>query len=237
MPDPYLQTRRLARLVVSSPRGTCERSHAIRSSSCQQAIATRSAYYGKPMSGCGATARSRRMATNALGKNRRPVHAGDVGYRGKSGKHLLSASISRFDPNVWSGRAVQEASSTWLMRSCINVSGLWLERVVLQATMDISAHASSLPDRPRSRPFGSPVFACAGKTDPPSRLILSQTSAGELKLRHRLLLLASLCSFVCALRSFLRPGLRSSIASRGGAVKAGRRAILTGLLYRCQAAP
>src|SRR5439155_25779353 len=26
---------------------------------------------------------------------------------------------------------------------------------------------------------GSPVFACAGKTDPPSLLILSQTSAGE----------------------------------------------------------
>ncbi len=28
-------------------------------------------------------------------------------------------------------------------------------------------------------PFGSPVFVCAGKTDPPSRLILSQTSAGN----------------------------------------------------------
>src|SRR5437660_5711659 len=28
-------------------------------------------------------------------------------------------------------------------------------------------------------PFGSPVFACAGKTDPPSRFILSQTSAGN----------------------------------------------------------
>jgi hypothetical protein len=28
-------------------------------------------------------------------------------------------------------------------------------------------------------PFGSPGFACAGKTDPPSRLILSQTSAGN----------------------------------------------------------
>jgi hypothetical protein len=28
-------------------------------------------------------------------------------------------------------------------------------------------------------PFGSPVFACAGKTDPPSLLILSQTSAGN----------------------------------------------------------
>ena len=76
-------------------------------------------------------------------------------------------------------------------------------------------------------PFGSPVFACAGKTDPPSRLILSQTSAGKgCRLCHRLLL-ASLCSFVRALRSFLRPGLQSSIASRAGAVKAGRRAVLT----------
>src|SRR5258706_8490810 len=28
-------------------------------------------------------------------------------------------------------------------------------------------------------PFGSPVFACAGKTEPPSRLIFSQTSAGN----------------------------------------------------------
>src|SRR5260370_18299600 len=28
-------------------------------------------------------------------------------------------------------------------------------------------------------PFGSPVFARAGKTDPPSRLILSQPSAGN----------------------------------------------------------
>ena len=28
-------------------------------------------------------------------------------------------------------------------------------------------------------PVGSPVFACAGKTEPPSRLILSQTSAGK----------------------------------------------------------
>src|SRR6202158_4377599 len=28
-------------------------------------------------------------------------------------------------------------------------------------------------------PFGSPVFACAGKTEPPSLLILSQTSAGK----------------------------------------------------------
>src|SRR5215813_12597328 len=45
--------------------------------------------------------------------------------------------------------------------------------------MDISARAISLADRPPTGPFGSPVFARAGKTDPPSRLILSQTSAGK----------------------------------------------------------
>jgi hypothetical protein len=28
-----------------------------------------------------------------------------------------------YDPNVWSGRAGQEVSSIWLMRSCVNVSG------------------------------------------------------------------------------------------------------------------
>jgi hypothetical protein len=43
---------------------------------------------------------------------------------GSSGKHVLTASLTGFDPDVWSGRALQEASSTWLMRSCINVSGL-----------------------------------------------------------------------------------------------------------------
>ena len=42
---------------------------------------------------------------------------------------------------MYGGRALQEASSTWLMRSCINVSGLCLERV-LRAIMDISAHAT-----------------------------------------------------------------------------------------------
>jgi len=31
---------------------------------------------------------------------------------------------STHDPNVWSGRAVQEVSSILAMRSCINVSGL-----------------------------------------------------------------------------------------------------------------
>jgi hypothetical protein len=77
-------------------------------------------------------------------------------------------------------------------------------------------------------PFGSPVFACAGKTDPPSLLILSQTSGWKrlIGLRHRLLLIPR-SSFVRAKssRSFV-PARRTSIASRAGAVKAGRCAWL-----------
>jgi hypothetical protein len=52
--------------------------------------------------------------------------------------------------------------------------------VVLRAIMDISAPAISLADRPHAGPFGSPVFACAGKTEPPSCLIFSQTLAGKM---------------------------------------------------------
>jgi hypothetical protein len=102
------------------------------------------------------------------------------------------------------------------LRSCINVSGLSLERVALRAIMDISARAFSLPDRPQAGPNGSPGFAGAGKTDPPFRFILSQTSAGKRGLCH--LLSPDQCSsFVRAIRPFLRPGLRvfRGIARRG----------------------
>jgi hypothetical protein len=51
--------------------------------------------------------------------------------------------------------------------------------VMLRAIMDVSAHAVSLAARPRNGPNGSPGFACAGKTGPPSRLVLSQTSVGN----------------------------------------------------------
>src|SRR5258708_16988455 len=67
-------------------------------------------------------------------------------------------------------------------------------------------------------PFGSSVFACAGKTDPPSLLILSQTSAGNgLLLRHRLAPHTS--QFLCSSQGpFLRPGLQNvdRVARRGG---------------------
>src|ERR1700694_239600 len=49
------------------------------------------------------------------------------------------------------GRAVRckRFSSSWRQRSCINVSGLRLELVVLRTIMDISARAFSLSDRPQ----------------------------------------------------------------------------------------
>jgi hypothetical protein len=43
-----------------------------------------------------------------------------------------------------------------------------------QRTCDLISGQASMD---HSGPFGSPVFARAGKTDPPSRFILSQTSA------------------------------------------------------------
>jgi hypothetical protein len=68
---------------------------------------------------------------------RERVNAGLARARAKGTK----LGRRRVDPNVWSGRALQEVSSPRQMRSCINVSGLWLELVVLRAIMDISAHA------------------------------------------------------------------------------------------------
>ena len=73
-------------------------------------------------------------------------------------------------------------------------------------------------------PFGSPVFARAGKTDPPSRLILSQTSAGNRLWGYVIdrSLSSAVPLFVPCCRSFV-PACVSPIASRARAVKAGRR--------------
>jgi hypothetical protein len=120
------------------------------------------------------------------------------------------------DPNVWSGRAVQEASSTWLMRSCINVSGLWLERVVLRATMDISAHASSLPDRPRSGHLG---HQCSHA---PGRPILHRVSSSRRPRRVNLSYVIDCCSllmFLCLCLAVVpssRPTIVNRVARRSG---------------------
>ena len=70
-------------------------------------------------------------------------------------------------------------------RDFVDLAGAVLHQCIRSL---IGAYRGSRPSwisaRVRSRyrtglngPFGSPVFACAGKTDPPFRLILSQTSA------------------------------------------------------------
>jgi hypothetical protein len=108
-------------------------------------------------------------------------------------------------------------------RSCINVSGLWLEHL-LRAIMDISAPAFSLADRPRSGHLG---HQCSQRSE--DRSSISSHPLADLGwklvtgLRHRLLLV-SRSSFVRAKgRSFV-PARRTSIASRARAVKAGRGA-------------
>ena len=96
----------------------------------------------------------------------------------KRQKALARAPSTR-DPNVWSGRASQEvfvelavAVLHQCIRPLIGAFGAPGHHGYQRACDLISGQASI-------GPFGSPVFACAGKTEPPSRLILSQTSAGK----------------------------------------------------------
>ena len=92
----------------------------------------------------------------------------------------------RLTRHVWSGRALQEDFVEWaaaVLHQCI--------RPLIGARCAPGHHgyqrACDLVNGQASiGPFGSPVFARARKTDPPSRLILSQTSAGKgCWLRHR----------------------------------------------------
>src|SRR5262249_3798740 len=72
-----------------------------------------------------------------------------------------------------------------------------------RACVLISGQASNGPN-------GSPGFACTGKTGPPSRFILSQTSAGNRLLGLRQFWLAFSVQFLCSCH---RPFLRSLIAA------------------------
>jgi hypothetical protein len=112
---------------------------------------------------------------------------------------VLAARISHFDPDVWSGRALQEVFVDLV------VSGL-------ASMYPVSSWSGFAPDhhgyeracvlikgQASTGPCGSPVFACAGKTDPPSLLIPLADLGWKLLLglRHRLLLISP-SSFVRA---------------------------------------
>jgi hypothetical protein len=83
-------------------------------------------------------------------------------------KSNFGAVRSVDDPNVWSGRALQEgfvnladAVLHQCIRPLIGVCCAPGHHGYQRAFELISGQASN-------GPFGSPVFACAGKTDPPS---------------------------------------------------------------------
>jgi len=125
-----------------------------------------------------------------------------------------------FDPNVWSGRASQEVFvDLSALRSCINVSGL--DWSACAPSHHGYQRACGLISRQASNgPFGSPVFARAGKTDPPSRLDLSQTSAGNATMSS--LAPVQCSSFVRAVSRSFVPACPTCRAPGAGAVKAGR---------------
>src|SRR5437660_1302868 len=93
-------------------------------------------------------------------------------------RHLISAAI---DPNVWSGRAWQEEFDELV------VSGL----ASMYQTSDWSLAPGHygyqracelISGKASIGPNGSPVFACAGKTEPPSRLILDREDNAGMRL-------------------------------------------------------
>src|SRR5262249_47069543 len=85
---------------------------------------------------------------------------------------MLGVRISPFDPNVWSGRAVQEVFvdlADAVLHQCI--------RLLIGACGAPSHHGCQrtcdlISGQASHGPFGSPVFACAGKTD--QRLLTPQ---------------------------------------------------------------
>ena len=90
---------------------------------------------------------------------------------------LSRSCMAQFDPNVWSGRASQEVFvelAVAVLHQCI--------RPLIGARTAPGHHGYQracdlISGQASDGPFGSPVLARAGKTGPPSRLNLSQTSA------------------------------------------------------------
>jgi hypothetical protein len=111
-------------------------------------------------------------------------------------------------PHVWSGRASQEVFvDLSVVRSCINVSGLSLERV-LRATMDISAPALSLAGRPQVGHLGYQCSQAPGRPSSISSHPLADLGGNRLCLLYHRWFPYLCSSFVRAMKPFLRPGLR-----------------------------
>jgi len=71
--------------------------------------------------------------------------------------------MSANDPNVWSGRALQEDFDGLVVSGLASMYPAFDWRVVLRAIMDISARASSLADRPRPGHWGHQCSHAPGR--------------------------------------------------------------------------
>ena len=143
---------------------------------------------------------------------------------GRDLKLPANAQSGAFDPHVWSGRALQVDFAELAVSGLASMYPVSNWSCLLRTIMDISARAISLTDRPQRA-----IWVTSVRTRSEDRTSISSHPLADLGwklligLRHRLLLI-SLSSFVRANgRSFV-PARRALIASRAGAVKAGRRA-------------
>jgi hypothetical protein len=138
----------------------------------------------------------------------------------------IATATSEFDPHVWSGRASQEVFvelAAAVLHQCIRSQ---IGAVLLRTIMDISARATSLTDRPQRA-----IWVTSVRTRSEDRTSISSHPLADLGwklligLRHRLALISRSSCVRAQGRSFV-PARSASIASRAGAVKAGRRAWL-----------
>ena len=156
-----------------------------------------------------------------------PVLRRPVEPAGDERTSLGRVSRSEIDPHVWSGRALQEVSSSWrsaVSHQCIRSL---IGAVLLRTNMDISARAVSLTDRPQRGHVG---HQCSHA---PGRPILHLFSFSRRPRRVRVLITSSIASWFCTVPLFV-PGGRSFVPTCGcrsapcaGTVKVGRRACLS----------
>jgi hypothetical protein len=137
-----------------------------------------------------------------------------------------SPDTSVFDPYVWSGRALQVDFAELAVSDLASMYPVSNWSCLLRTIMDISARAISLTDRPRLDHLG---HQCAHALGRPNLHLVSSSRRPRLETVDRVTSSLSphiRSSFVRANgRSFV-PARRALIASRAGAVKAGRRAWL-----------
>lgn len=140
--------------------------------------------------------------------------------------YMLASLRTGFDPDVWSGRASQERFVELEVKGLASMYPAFRLELLLRATMDISAPAISLTDRPQGA-----IRVTSYRKRREDRTSISSHPLADLGwnllmgLRHRLLLLPRSSCVRARGRSFV-PARRTCVASRARAVKAGRCALL-----------